>query len=77
MDNVIDLIISNRYYLIITACILAAAVFFIIKKMLKLFIYAFIALIAFFAYAYYTGKSIGKTIEPAKDAIKKAEKVIK
>ena len=77
MGDFVDIILSNRIYLIITACILGVMVFFVIKKMTKLFMYASIILIAFLAYIYYTGESVTSTIEPVQKAVKKAEQVVK
>ncbi len=77
MGDFVHIILSNKYYTIIAACILIVIVIFVIKKAIKLFIYAFIILIAFLAYIYYTGKSVTSTIEPIQKAVKKAEQIIK
>ena len=77
MSDFINIILSNKYYIIIAVCILVVILFFIIKKAIKLFIYAFIILIAFLAYIYYTGKPVNSTIEPVHKAVKKAEQIIK
>lgn len=77
MSDFVDIILSNKFYMILTACILSAIVFFVIKKAIKLFIYAFIILIAFLSYIYYTGKSVTSTIVPVEKAMKKAERIIK
>ena len=74
MENVIDLILSNEIYLFITIGVIIALIFFIVKKMIKLIIYAAIILMAFLAYVYYTGDSMDTAVEPAKEAIEKAEK---
>jgi Ca2+/Na+ antiporter len=74
MENVIELILSNEIYLLITIGVIIALVFFVLKKMIKLIIYATIILLAFLAYVYYTGESIDTAVEPAKEAIEKAEK---
>jgi hypothetical protein len=52
MGGLIDVILSNKLYIIFAACILGILVFFVIKKTIKLFIYAFIVLIAFLAFIY-------------------------
>ena len=77
MGDFVHIILSNKYYMIIAACILIVIVIFVIKKAIKLFIYAFIILIAFLAYIYYTGKSVTSIIEPIQKAVKKAEQIIK
>ncbi len=77
MSDFIDLILSNTLYMIITACILGVMVYFAIKKMTKLFIYASIIMIAFLTYIYYTGESVTSTIEPVEKAVEKAEQVVK
>lgn len=74
MENLIDIILSNEIYLLITIGVIVALVFFILKKMIKLIIYATLILAAFLAYVYYTGDSIENVVEPAKEAIEKAEK---
>ena len=77
MSDFVDIILSNKFYMILALCIVSVIVFFVIKKTIKLFIYAVIILIAFLAYIYYTGKSVTSTIEPVEKAVKKAERVIK
>ena len=77
MSDFVDIILSNKFYMIFAICIVSVIVFFVIKKTIKLFIYAVIILIAFLAYIYYTGKSVTSTIEPVEKAVKKAERVIK
>jgi uncharacterized protein YqhQ len=77
MSDFIDLILANTFYVVITASLLGVLFFFVIKKMTKLFLYAFIVLIIFLGYIYYTGKSVASTIEPVKKAVEKAERVVK
>jgi ABC-type transport system involved in cytochrome c biogenesis permease subunit len=77
MGDFIDVILSNTLYLIITAGILGVMIFFVIKKMTKLFMYATMILIAFLAYIYYTGESVTSTIEPVQKAVEKAEQAVK
>ena len=50
--DVIHVILSNKLYLILAACILGLIVFFVIKKTIKLFLYAFIVLIVFLVFIY-------------------------
>lgn len=52
MGGFIDVILSNKLYMIIAVCTLGMLVYFIIKKTIKLFLYAFIVLIAFLAFIY-------------------------
>lgn len=77
MSDFIDIILSNRFYMIMAACILSVIVFFVIKKAIKLFIYALIILIAFLAYIYFTDRSVNSAITPVQKAVKKAEKIVK
>jgi len=77
MSDFVDIILSNKFYIIIAVCILSVIVFFVIKKAIKLFIYALIILIAFLAYIYFTGKSVTSNIAPVQKAVKKAERVVK
>jgi hypothetical protein len=77
MGYFVDLILSNELYIIITVVIVCVIVFFAIKKLIKLLIYAAIILIAFLAYVYLTGQTVNSVIEPVEKAVEKAEKVIK
>ena len=52
MAGFIDVILSNKFYMIFAACILGIIVYFVVKKTIKLFIYAFIVLIAFLTFIY-------------------------
>jgi len=52
MSDFINLILSNKLYLIIAACLLGIIAYFVIKKTIKLFLYALILLIVFLAYIY-------------------------
>jgi hypothetical protein len=52
MSGLIDVILSNKHYMIFAACILGIMVYFFIKKTIKLFIYAFIILLIFLAFIY-------------------------
>jgi len=77
MSDFINIILSNKIYMIIAVCILSVIVFFVIKKAIKLFIYALIILIAFLAYIYFTDRSVTSAIAPVQKAVKKAERVVK
>ena len=77
MSDLVNIILSNTLYVIITACILGVMIYFATKKMTKLFIYASIILIAFLSYVYYTGETVTSTIEPVEEAVEKAEQVVK
>jgi len=49
MHGFIDIILANKLYMISAGCILGIMIYFVIKKTIKLFLYAFIALIVFIA----------------------------
>jgi uncharacterized protein YqhQ len=70
MSDLIEMVLSNTLYIIITACILGVMVYFGMKKMTKLFIFALIALVAFLSYVYYTGESVEDTVEKAGEIVK-------
>ena len=53
MSDIFHTILSNKLYLIGVAGVLIAAAYFIIKKTIKLFVYAIILLIVFLAYIYF------------------------
>jgi ABC-type transport system involved in cytochrome c biogenesis permease subunit len=70
MSDLINMILSNTLYMIITACILGVMVYFGIKKMTKLLIFSFVVLIAFLSYVYYTGESVEDTVDKAGEVVK-------
>jgi cell division protein FtsW (lipid II flippase) len=70
MSDLINMVVSNTLYLIITVCILGVMVYFGMKKMTKLFIFALIVLIAFLSYVYYTGESVENTVDKAGEIVK-------
>ena len=53
MVDIVNAILSNKFYLISAGCLLGVIVYFIIKKTIKLFVYAIILLIAFLAYIHF------------------------
>ena len=77
MGDFINLVVSNTSYTLIVACVCIAIIFFVIKKMIKLIMYAFVLLIAFLAYLYYTGETVATTVETTQKAIEKGEQVVK
>ncbi len=77
MNDIINIILSNRLFTLFTLCIIAVIIFFIIKKLIKLLIYAAIILVAFLSYVYYTGKSVDSVIKPVEKVIEKAKQVAK
>lgn len=74
MEQFVELILSNNLYLMIVALFIIAIVFSILKKVLKLLLYTVVALAAFLGYVYYTDSSLSDVIEPATQAVEKAEK---
>ncbi|MEW5800137.1 MAG: hypothetical protein AB1728_14155 [Bacteroidota bacterium] len=77
MDTILNEIISNDTYLIITAVLVIVIIFSAIKKIMKLLMYAVIALAAFFGYLYYTGGTIADTIEQGEKTVEKAKETAK
>jgi hypothetical protein len=73
MSDFIDLILSNRIYLVIAISIVVCIIFFIIKKMMKFIILAIVLLVAFFAYLYYSSDSTYSNISPIEKAVKKVK----
>jgi hypothetical protein len=69
MGGFIETILSNPLYAIVTMCILCVMVYFAVKKMTKIFIIAFVVLIGFLSYVYFTEGSV-------RDAVKKAGEVV-
>lgn len=73
MDIILNEIISNDIYVIITAVLAVVIIFSVLKRIMKLFIYAVIALAAFFGYLYYTGETIADTVKQGEKAVEKAK----
>jgi hypothetical protein len=74
MQNLINTILSNPVYTIITGIAIVIVLFLLIKKSFKFFAFAFILFIAFLAYVHFTGGSVKETI---KDVQKKGKEIIK
>ena len=49
-------------------------IFFVLKKMVKLLLYAFLFLIALLAYVYYSGNSVSTIVKSVQSAVEKNEK---
>jgi len=77
MEHIIELLLANDLYLLIAVVLALAIVFSIIKKVLKLLVYAVVALAAFVAYVYYSGTPVQEVIEQGTDAVRKAETTVK
>ena len=73
MEKLIENILSDQLYTIIAGVALVLIVFFVIKKLLKLFLYALILFLGFLAYVHYTGGSVEEEILKTKE---KGEKII-
>jgi preprotein translocase subunit SecG len=50
---------------------------FVLKKMTKLLVYTFIALIVLMAYIFYKNESVTSTAEPLQKAVEKAKTIVK
>lgn len=59
----IDKLISNPIFIAVAVGIIALLIFFIIKKVLKLVLFALIALVVFLLYVHFTGGDVKKTLE--------------
>jgi uncharacterized protein YqhQ len=70
MSELVEILLSNTLYMIITVCISVAVIYFAAKKMTKLLLVALIALIVFLSYVYYTGESVGDTVDRAGEVIR-------
>jgi len=71
MGDFINLILSNKYLMILVLSLIGVIIFFVIKKMTKLIIYGFIILAAILAYILYSGKLNNTALEPVQNALKK------
>ncbi len=70
MSDLVELVVSNTLYLIITVCIAGVTLYFGMKKMTKLFVFSCIILVAFLSYVYYTGESVEDTVDKAGNVVK-------
>lgn len=73
MDIILNEILANETYMIITAVLVIVLLFSVIKKITKLLMYTVIALAVFCAYLYYTGESVASTIEQGQEAVEEAK----
>ena len=73
MQNLINTILSNPVYIIISVIAIVIILFLLIKKLFNFLAYACILFIAFLAYVHFTGGSIKETI---KDVQKKGKEII-
>jgi cell shape-determining protein MreC len=74
MEQMLNIILTNPLFLFTAVVLIAALLFSIFKKVLKLLLYAFIALAAFVGYVYYTGVSVNEALDPVQQGVEKAEK---
>jgi cell division protein FtsW (lipid II flippase) len=63
MHDLIDKVISNPLYLGIGVILIVVLLYAIFKRIVKLLIILFIALILFLVYVHYTGNSVKDKIE--------------
>jgi Ca2+/Na+ antiporter len=76
METILDEILNNDIYLLITAVLVIVLLFSAIKKITKLLLYSFVALAAFFIYLYYTGDTVAGTIEQGQEAVEEAKEKV-
>ncbi|MCK9407497.1 MAG: hypothetical protein WCX28_13475 [Bacteriovoracaceae bacterium] len=74
MEQFFDLLLTNELYMLIAACLVIAIVFSIIKKIIKLLFYSFIALVAFIGYILYTGSTVREITDPIQQGVEKTKK---
>ena len=85
MDQIVDTILSNNIYLLVAIIFLVVLGFMVIKKMIKLALYALVIFILYLGYLYYIGgdvkheieKSIEKGTETIEDVKKEVKKITK
>ncbi len=63
MQDLIDKILSNPLYIAISVVLIIVLLYAIFKRIMKLLIFFFIAIILFLAYVHYTGNSVKDKIE--------------
>jgi predicted membrane metal-binding protein len=77
MEYLIHLILSNSLSTILVGGVCLVIIFFLLKKMVKLLLYAFLFLLAVLAYIYYSGGSVSTIVKPVQSAVKKVEKSVR
>ena len=63
MQDLIDKLLSNPLYLAIGVILIAILFYALLKRIIKLLIILFIALILFLAYVHFTGNSVKEKVE--------------
>ena len=76
MENLIRIILSNSLYATIVGVVCVAIIFFVLKKMVKLLLYAFLFLCIVLAYIYYSGESVSTLVKPVQSTVRKVEKSV-
>lgn len=74
MEDFARLILSNSLFTIVVGGVCFVIMFFVLKKMIKLFLYAFLFLIALLAYMYYSGESLTTIVRPVQSVVKKMKR---
>ena len=74
MEDFVRLILSNSLFTIVLGGVCFVIIFFVLKKMVKLLLYAFLFLIALLAYVYYSGNSVSTIVKSVQSAVEKNEK---
>lgn len=63
MQDLIDKMISNPVYLTLGVILIVVLLYAAVKRIMKLFIFLFIAVILFLVYVHYTGNSAKDKVE--------------
>ena len=74
MEDFVRHVLSNSLFAIAAGGVCFVIIFFVLKKTVKLLLYAFLFLIALLAYMYYSGESVSTIVKPIQSAIRKNEK---
>jgi Ca2+/Na+ antiporter len=71
MEQLINNILSNPTYIVISIVILILLILFLIKKAFKFVIYVIILYVGFLLYIHYTGGDVKEIIDKSKTEVKK------
>jgi cell division protein FtsW (lipid II flippase) len=63
MQDLIDKMMSNPLYLTVGVILIVALLYAIMKRIMKLLILLFVAILLFLAYVHYTGNSVKYEVE--------------
>ncbi|MDD3052102.1 MAG: hypothetical protein PHR06_13280 [Candidatus Cloacimonetes bacterium] len=71
MDKIMETILSNPFYIIITAILLLLLVGAIFKRLIKLAVFILVLVLIYFGYLYFTGQKIPLEPQEVRETIQR------